>query len=154
MDGLINLSGTISEIFYTNEENGYTACQMISGDFEYYDLVGYMPLVCVGQKITAYGNFTISPTYGEQFRVEYYEALLPEEEESITNYLASGIVEGVRLATAKKLVAHFGKNTLEIMLNEPERLSEVKGISEAKAEKIAASFKNVQALQNIVIFLQ
>lgn len=154
MNGLENLSGTISEIFYTNEENGYTACQMISGDFEYYDLVGYMPLVCVGQKITAYGNFTVSPTYGEQFRVEYYEALLPEEEESIINYLSSGIVEGVRLATAKKLVAHFGKETLDIMLNDPQRLSEVKGISDAKAEKIAASFKNVQALQNIVMFLQ
>lgn len=154
MTGFEKLSGTIAEIYYTNEENGYTACRMITDEIEYYDLAGYMPLLCCGQKITAYGNFSISPTYGEQFRVEYYEALLPEEEENIINYLASGIVEGVRLATAKKLVAHFGKDTLSIMLNSPQRLSEIKGISDAKAEKIALSFKNVQSLQGIVLFLQ
>ena len=154
MNGLENLSGTISEIYYTNEDNGYTACQMITDEQDFYDLVGCMPLISCGQKITAYGNFSISPTYGEQFRVEYYEALLPEEEDNIINYLASGIVEGIRLATAKKLVAHFGNDTLNIMLNEPERLAEVKGISEAKAEKIGISFKNVQSLQSIVLFLQ
>ena len=154
MAELETISGVIDEIYYVNEENGYTACSIFTTQQEYYDLVGYMPLVREGQKITASGHYSISPTYGEQFKVEYYETVLPSDEDEILTYLSSGIVEGVRAATAKKLVEKFGKDTLTVMLTHPERMSEIKGISEARAEKIGIALKNVQSMQGIVIFLQ
>ena len=154
MAELETISGVIDEIYYVNEENGYTASSIFTTQQEYYDLVGYMPLVREGQKITASGHYSISPTYGEQFKVEYYETVLPSDEDEILIYLSSGIVEGVRAATAKKLVEKFGKDTLTVMLTHPERMSEIKGISEARAEKIGIALKNVQSMQGIVIFLQ
>ncbi len=154
MSELETICGIIDEIYYVNEENGYTACCIYTDDNEYCDLVGYMPLVRNGQHISASGHYTLSPTYGEQFRVEYYQTLLPTDEDTILTYLSSGIVEGVRHATAKKLVDKFGADTLKIMLNDPQRMSEIKGISEARAQKISDSLKEVESMQGIVVFLQ
>ncbi len=150
----VNVLGTIEEIIYKNEDNGYTVCFVESETEGGFTAVGYMASVSIGQKVKLTGSWVDHPDYGEQLKLEYYEILLPTEEENILKYLSSGIVSGVRSATAKKLVDKFGDKTLSVMLNEPLRLAEVKGISKEKAQKIGESFYRIQAVQNIVMFLQ
>ena len=113
-----------------------------------------MPFISEGESVALSGNWTQHPDYGEQFKAEYYETVLPSDEEAIVKYLGSGIISGIREATAKKLVAHFGTEILDIMLQNPERLAEIKGISREKAEKIGKSFAETRSMQNVVMFLQ
>lgn len=150
----VTVKGTIEEIIYKNKDNGYTVCFVESETEGGFTAVGYMASVAVGEKVALTGSWVEHPDYGEQLKLEYYEILLPTEEENILKYLSSGIVSGVRGATAKKLVEMFGDETLNVMLNEPLRLAEVKGISKEKAKKIGESFYRIQAVQNIVMFLQ
>lgn len=151
---MITVRGVIEDIIYKNEDNGYTVCYVESDAEGGFTAVGYMASISVGQSVALTGTWVEHPDYGEQLKLEYYEILLPTEEESILKYLSSGIVSGVRAATAKKLVDKFGKDTLNIMLTEPLKLAEVKGISKEKAHKIGESFYKIQTIQNIVMFLQ
>ena len=154
MSEIITVTGTVEEIIYTNPENGYTVCVIDSADESIFTATGYMPFISEGESVALSGVWTQHPDYGEQFRADYYETVLPTDEEAIIKYLGSGIVSGIREATAKKLVAHFGTDILDIMLQNPERLSEVKGISKEKAAKIGKSFGEARSMQNIVMFLQ
>lgn len=154
MSEIITVTGTVEEIIYTNPDNGYTVCGIDSADEGLFTAVGYMPFISEGESVALSGNWTTHPDYGEQFKAEYYETVLPSDEEAILKYLGSGIVQGIREATANKLVEHFGCDVLNIMLQEPERLSEIKGISKEKARKIGAAFAQLQSMQNIVMFLQ
>lgn len=154
MSEIITVTGTVDEIIYTNSDNGYTVCGIDSADEGLFTAVGYMPFISEGESVALSGNWTTHPDYGEQFKAEYYETVLPSDEEAILKYLSSGIVQGIREATAKKLIAHFGCDILNIMLQDPERLSEIKGISKEKARKIGASFAELQSMQSIVMFLQ
>lgn len=151
---MITVRGIIEDIVYKNEDNGYTVCFVESETEGGFTAVGYMATVSVGQSVALTGAWVEHPDYGEQLKLEYYEILLPTEEESIIKYLSSGVVSGVRAATAKKLVDRFGKDTLNVMLHEPLKLAEIKGISKEKARKIGESFYKIQAVQNIVMFLQ
>lgn len=154
MNEIITVTGTVEEIIYSNPDNGYTVCGIDSADEGLFTAVGYMPFVSEGESVALSGNWTTHPDYGEQFKAKYYETVLPSDEEAILKYLGSGIVEGVREATAKKLVDYFGCDVLNIMLQMPERLSEIKGISREKARKIGASFAERQSTQNVVMFFQ
>ncbi len=154
MSEIITVTGAVEEIIYTNPDNGYTVCGIDSADEGLFTAVGYMPFISEGESVALSGNWTTHPDYGEQFKAEYYETVLPSDEEAILKYLGSGIVQGIREATANKLVEHFGCDVLNIMLQEPERLSEIKGISKEKARKIGAAFAQLQSMQNIVMFLQ
>lgn len=154
MERIFELTGTVVEIIYTNPDNGYTVCDIENQDEGLFTATGYMPYVSEGEELKMTGSWVSHPDYGEQFKVDYYETLLPRDEEAVVRYLASGIVSGVREATAKRLVEHFGPQLLDIMLTEPERLSELKGISKERAKKIGESFARLQSMQNIVMFLQ
>lgn len=154
MSELKTITGTVDEIIYTSPDSGYTVCDIDSAEADTFTATGYMPFLSEGESVALSGEWVNHPDYGEQFRVEYYETILPTEEEAILKYLSSGIISGVREATAKKLVAHFGKEILDIMLQEPERLAEIKGISKEKAKKIGKSFAETRSVQNIVMFLQ
>ncbi len=154
MNEIITVTGTVEEIIYSNPDNGYTVCGIDSVDEGLFTATGYMPFITEGESVALSGNWVMHPDYGEQFKIEYYECVMPSDEESILKYLASGIVPGIREATAKKLISHFGTEVLEIMLKEPERLAEVKGISKEKAKSIGKSFCEIQSMQNIVMFLQ
>ncbi len=154
MSEIITVTGTIEEIIYSNPDNGYTVCGVDGNEEGLFTATGYMPFVSEGESVALSGNWVTHPDYGEQFKAEYCETVMPSDEESIIKYLGSGIVPGIREATAKKLVEHFGRDVLNIMLTEPERLSEIKGISEEKAKKIGASFSELQSMQSIVMFLQ
>lgn len=150
----VTVKGIIEEIIYKNEDNGYTVCFVESEAEGGFTAVGYMASVSVGETVLLTGVWVDHPDYGEQLKLEYYEILLPTEEENILKYLSSGIVSGIRAKTAKKLVEKFGKDTLNIMLTEPLKLAEIKGISKEKAQKIGENFYKIQSIQNIVMFLQ
>ena len=154
MSEIITVTGTVEEIIYTNPDNGYTVCVIDSAEDSIFTATGYMPFVSEGESVALSGMWTQHPDYGEQFKAEYYETVLPTDEEAIIKYLGSGIVSGIREATAKRLVVHFGTEILDIMLQSPERLSEVKGISKEKAKKIGKSYAEARSMQNVVMFLQ
>lgn len=150
----IKIVGVVTEIIYQNPDNSYTVCEIESEEEGIFAATGYMPYLSVGETVSLSGRWVEHADYGEQFKAESYETLLPTDEDAILRYLSSGIIAGVGPSTAKNLVAHFGKETLEIMLNEPNRLSEIRGISPKKAEKIGTAFLEIQSTQGIVIYLQ
>lgn len=154
MNGFEKVEGNVVEIVYTNPENGYTVCEIDSMEEGVFTATGYMPYLNEGERVAITGMWVTHPEYGEQFKAEYYESVLPTEEDAIVRYLSSGIVPGIREATAIKLVEYFGGEVLNIMLTDPVRLSEIKGISRKKAEKIGEDFANLQSVQGIVMFLQ
>ncbi len=150
---MVFVEGIVEDIIYSNDSNGYTVCEILSGK-ERITAVGYMPFINSGETIKATGRWVAHPDYGDQFKVEIYEKVMPQTTEAIEKYLASGIVKGVGPATAAKIVARFGEKTLDIIEKSPQRLSEIKGISPAKAETIARALEEQRGLREIVMFLQ
>lgn len=148
------IEGNVVDIVYTNPENGYTVCEIDSMEEGVFTATGYMPYLNEGERVCLTGMWVTHPEYGEQFKAEYYESVLPKDEDAVVRYLSSGIVPGIREATAIKLVEYFGGEVLNIMLTDPVRLSEIKGISRKKAEQIGEDFANLQSVQGIVMFLQ
>lgn len=147
------ITGTVEEIIFTNEENGFTVCDLECND-NLVTAIGYMPYLNVGETVQLTGKWTVHHNYGEQFKVEYYEKILPSTAVLIEKYLASGAIKGVRKATAKKIVDQFGDKALEVIENEPERLAEIKGISLKKAKEIGESFAQQREVRKVVMFLQ
>lgn len=150
----VTVTGTVVEIIYANEENGYVVCEIDSTTEGMFTATGYLPYICEGENIEMTGKWVTHPEYGEQFSVLKYTTVLPAEKNSILMYLSSGIIPGIREATAKKIVEKFDTDVFNIMLNYPERLSEIKGITKEKALKFGQEFQKTQALSGIVIFLQ
>ena len=150
---MITIEGTVEEIIYSNEVNGYTVCE-IRKDKDVITAVGFMPFVNAGEVLKISGRWVTHPDYGEQFKVEMYEKLLPKTTEAIEKYLSSGLIKGVGPATAKKIVKRFGEQTLEIIQHYPTRLAEIKGINLEKAKKIGQVFEEQRELRDVVLFFQ
>ena len=144
----------IDSIVYKNPENGYTICEVSSKTEGQFYAVGYMPTLLEGERAELTGEWVTHPDYGEQFKVELYDTVMPTEEASIIKYLSSGIIKGVREATAKKLYEAFGDKIFDILTNDPQAVSTVKGIGRDRAETICRSFNEQRSVQNIVMFLQ
>ena len=151
---MVLIEGVVEEIIFTNENNGYTVCDVVNNEKELVTVVGYMPYLAKGETVKVSGEWVEHPVYGTQFKAEYYEKMLPATETSIYDYLASGTIKGIREATARKIVDKFGDKALEIIQYEPERLAEIKGISKKKAEAIGVVFEEQREVRNIVMFLQ
>lgn len=147
------IKGYIEHIIYRNADNGYTVLNLISGDEEM-TCVGFFKTMDQGEMIEAEGSFSSHPVYGEQFKIEHYAILPPDDEISIERYLGSGAVKGVGQALAARIVKRFGKDTYRIIEEEPERLAEVKGISERKAREIAESVSEKREARDAMTFLQ
>lgn len=147
------LTGVVEELVYYNEDNGYAVCYLKTKD-DYIGAVGYMPLISVGESVTLSGKWTFHPEYGKQFKAECYEKNMPREVSDILKYLASGVIRGVRQATAEKIVNKFGEHSLEIISSSPERLAEINGISAKKAVEIGNSYRTQLGVRDVVIFLQ
>ena len=131
------LTGYIDHIIYRNEQNGYTVMQLkLSGDREI-DCVGTFPDVSPGATIEASGSYTEHAVYGKQFHITSFTEKIPEDAAAMERYLGSGAIKGIGAALAARIVAKFGADTLRILEDEPERLAEVRGISEKKAREIA-----------------
>lgn len=147
------LTGEIYEIIYQNEENGYTVCE-VDVNNSLVTVCGNMPFIAPGEQVILEGRWVTHPEYGEQFSVTSVERALPRKVSAILSYLSSGIISGVREATAKKIINKFGEEALEIIAISPERLTEIKGISKSRAIKISESFLIRQDASQTVMFLQ
>lgn len=139
---MFEVIGSVERVVFTNDKNGYSVIEIASEDGSI-TATGTMPGISVGEELHLIGEFKNHPVFGEQFNVKTYERSLPSTVTSILKYLSSGAIKGVGASTALKLVNTFGDKTLEIIGNEPERLSEVKGLTKARASKIAEEFKQL-----------
>lgn len=147
------LTGYVEHIIYRNEENGYTVFQFVAGKEEFV-MVGCFQTIENGENFQVTGSFVEHPTYGSQFKVERYEHRLPEDTDSMKRYLGSGAIKGIGPSLAEKIVKKFGMDTFRIMEEEPERLAEIKGISERKAREIAVLAEEKKDMKEAMIFLQ
>ena len=149
----MELKGTVQDIIYKNETNGYTIATF---DMETLDttIVGYLPFVQKGDSLKVIGKFVTHPDYGDQFKVETFEKIMPETLDALEKYLSNGIIKGVGPATAKKIIKKFGAETVDVLKADPDRLTEIKGITKKKAEEINESFVANWELWQIVGFLE
>lgn len=147
------INGYVDHIIYRNADNGYTVLVMIC-DEEEVTCVGTFSDIAEGENIEAHGNYNDHPTYGRQFAVKSFEEKAPKDEMAIERYLGSGAIKGVGIALAARIVRRFKSDTFRIIEEEPERLAEVKGISERKAMEIADQVNAKQDLRQAMIFLQ
>ena len=166
----MTIEGHIESIIYKNETNGYTIAVLYpessnldnvtsleqlqflqEGEIT---IVGYLPFIHEADSIRVTGKIVKHPNYGEQFKVETFEKIIPETTESLERYLAEGFIKGIGPATAKKIVKKFGDETIEVLRMQPERLASIKGISKDKAYEISESFIENFELWGLVGFLQ
>ena len=147
------LSCTVRSVIFSNEENGYTVLSVTDTDGEEHKMTGTFPYAWPGESITAYGHWTVHNNYGRQFEAESSERSSPEDERSMFSYLASGAVKGIGPVMAGQIVEKFGSRTMQVLEEEPQRLAEIRGISAAKAAKIAKEFKRQAGLKKLVLFL-
>ena len=143
----------MEHIIYRNADNGYTVLNLVSGEDEI-TCVGIFSAIAEGENIEAQGEYTEHPTYGQQFKVTSFEEKAPEDEEAIERYLGSGAIKGIGLAMAARIVRRFKEDTFRIIEEEPERLAEIKGISNRKAMEIASQVNEKRDLRQAMIFLQ
>lgn len=149
----VRITGTVEEVTFQNDSNGFTVLD-ICIDNEYLTAVGIMPGVCAGETLTLTGSYTTHPSFGRQFKVTDFSRCMPETSEQIYKYLASGVIRGVGPKKAMTIVEKFGSDTLEVLENEPERLSSVKGISENQAKSIGEDFKRQYAMRTVMLGLE
>ena len=150
-----SITGYIDHIIFRNEDNGYTV-MVLKGVSEEDELtcVGSFPVVTQGASVELEGNFTQHPVYGKQFQAVRLTEKMPEDALAMERYLGSGAIKGIGAARAGRIVRHFGDDTFQIVENEPERLSEVKGISEKKAREIAMQIAEKSDMRKAMMFLQ
>ena len=148
-----SLKGSIVETIFRNYENGYTVALLETKD-EVITLTGTFSRDVSGESIEVFGKRVNHPKYGEQFQVDMYSTILPTDLEQIENYLSSGLIKGVGKHTAKKIVKVFKENTFDIIQNTPEKLTDIEGIGEKKADMIAKSFQEQADVKEIMMFLQ
>ncbi len=149
----IIIEGTVEEIIFSNESNGFTVCD-INYNEDLVTAVGYMPYLSAGETVKLTGQWSTHIEYGEQLKVKYYEKILPSTATMILKYLSSGVIKGIRESTAKKIIEKFGEQALEVIENTPRKLSEIKGISVKKADEIGQAFFEQSRIRNVVMFLQ
>lgn len=147
------IKGYIDHIIFRNPDNGYTVFEMVCKE-ESITCTGAFSVISEGENIKVSGEYTEHPMYGKQFAVSSLEECEPEDEASIERYLGSGAIKGIGMALAARIVRHFKKDTFRIIEEEPERLSEIKGISERGAMEIAGQVTEKRDMRQAMIFLQ
>ncbi len=148
------ITGFVEHIVYRNEENGYTVLNLASNEEDEVTCVGVFQMISEGESLELLGEYTVHPSYGPQFKVQQYSIKAPEDIASIERYLGSGAIKGVGAALAARIVRKFKEDTFRIIEEEPERLAEIKGISERKAQEIAQQTEEKRELRQAMIFLQ
>lgn len=147
------INGYVDHIIFQNSENGYTVMSLIS-EGEEITCVGMCRGLSQGENISAQGDYIEHPVYGEQFKISSYGIVAPKDSASMERYLGSGAVKGVGPALAARIVKRFGDDTFRIIEEEPERLAEVKGVSERKAQEIAVQMEEKRDLRDALVYLQ
>lgn len=149
----MEIKGEILDIIYKNEINSYTIATFRT-DEEETTVVGYLPFINVGDTLSVNGVFVEHQEYGRQFKIGTFEKIMPQTLESLERYLANGMIKGIGPATAKKIVETFGENTINIFKFEPEKLAQIKGITEEKAISMAEEFVANWEIWQLVGFLE
>ncbi|WP_373219743.1 SF1B family DNA helicase RecD2 [Blautia obeum] len=150
-----SVTGYIDHVIFRNEENGYTVIILkgVDGEEEL-TCVGTFPVLTMGASVELTGSYIQHPVYGKQFQVSVLTEKMPEDAMAMERYLGSGAIKGIGAALAARIVRRFGKDTLHIVEEEPERLAEVKGISEKKAREIAMQVAEKADMRKAMMFLQ
>ncbi len=146
------LQGVISAVVYQNYETGYAVLRLSGQDGQTATVVGTIPLPTVGERLMVTGKWSTHHSYGKQFEAEFLERLMPQTRDEILSYLSSRAIKGIGPVTAARIVNHFGEHTLAVMELEPERLSEVSGISRAKAAAIGEAFRLQVGMRQLMEF--
>ena len=148
-----NITGYVDHIVYQNSDNGYTVMALVA-EGEEVTCVGMCKGLGQGENISAEGEYIEHPVYGRQFKIQTYETVAPTDRTGMERYLGSGAIRGVGEALAARIVKKFGDDTFRIIEEEPERLAEVKGISERKAQEIAVQMEEKKDLREALVYLQ
>lgn len=152
---MMKISGTVETVIFANPDTHFTVLELSKDDEskELINVVGEFMQIAEGETLTLHGYFTNHPTYGAQFKASVYERCLPKDSSSIEKYLASGAVKGIGPVLARRLVTHFGDDTLSILEESPGRLSEVPGITANKCKKISTELANMFGIRLVMMFL-
>ena len=146
------IEGAVSSIIFQNEENGYTILRLEAGQGEV-TVVGCMPGVAPGESLSVRGSWVRHPSYGEQFKAESIERRLPRGVKEVFHYLSSGVVKGVGQSTARRIVEEFGEDALNILEEEPEKLTKIKGITLKRAQAMSQAFRQQMGMRRLLEFL-
>lgn len=149
----MKIKGEVTDIIYQNEVNSYTIA-VFDTEEEETTIVGYLPFIKSGDTLKVEGRFVEHKDYGRQFKVETFEKLMPETLGALERYLANGSIKGIGEVTAKKIIKKFGEDTINVFKFEPEKLAQIKGISESKAKEMSESFLENWEVWQIVGFLE
>ena len=150
---LTEISGTVDSVIYKNEENGYTVLRLNDHGGAVITVVGCFPYASPGESMIITGTWMNHAVHGRQFKAEFAQRLLPTTANAIYDYLAGGSVRGVGPAMASLIVNEFGEKTLDVMENSPQLLAKIRGISAAKAEQIAKSFRRQAGVRRLMEFV-
>lgn len=149
------LQGTLERITYVNEENHYVVARLqVPGRKELTTIVGNLPSVTPGETLKLTGEWTLHTKYGEQFKVEAFETIIPATVAGIEKYLGSGLIKGIGPVFARRLVEAFGTETLRIIEGEPSRLLTVDGIGQVRLQRIRTAWEEQKEIRDVMIFLQ
>lgn len=152
---LTDLQGQIERITYTNEENGYTVAKVkVYGRNDLVTVVGNLLSPTPGEVTKMRGEWVNNPKYGEQFKVVHYKSLVPASVSGIEKYLGSGLIKGIGPIMAKRIVGKFGKDTLEVIEHNIQKLSEVEGIGEKRIDMIKNAWASQKEIREVMLFLQ
>ena len=149
----MEIKGELKELIYQNDVNGYTI-GVVDTDDEEVTVVGYLPFISIGDNLKLIGKFVTHQDYGEQFKIETFEKMMPETAASLERYLSNGMIKGIGPAMAKRITTMFGEETLHVLKFEPKRLAQVRGITAEKAIEISDQFNENWELWQIVGFLE
>lgn len=150
-----HIRGVVERITYQNEENGYSVIKCrVKNYTDLVTVVGSMPEVHVGSVLYMGGSWRMDPKYGRQFAMETFEEALPATVYGIEKYLGSGLIKGIGPKYAKKIVQQFGKDTLDVIEEDPDKLLEIPGIGQKRVDRIKQSWNDQKEIKNIMLFLQ
>ncbi len=147
------IEGTVESVIYQNQENGYTVLRLDGGEGQTLTVVGCMPGVAPGEGIAVEGTWTRHASYGEQFKAEAVERRTPAGTKAIFDYLSSGAVKGIGAATARRMVEEFGEETLTVLEEHPELLTQIRGITRKKALAMGENFRLQMGMRRLLEFL-
>lgn len=148
------IEGTVEAVVYSNEENGYTVLKLDAGERGGITVVGCLPGAAPGESLTVRGVWMRHASYGEQFKAESVDRRMPAGERAIYDYLASGAVRGVGAATAKRMVEEFGADALTVLEEQPERLTDIRGITRKRALAMGESFRLQMGMRRLLEFMK
>lgn len=151
-DALLELTGAVERVIYHNDQNQYTVFEM-HAETEDITVVGSFPYISEGEELVVYGKWSMHSTFGQQFKAEAFEHRRPATTAALLKYLSSGAIKGIGKSLAERIIETFGEQAMEVIENDPIRLSQIKGISESKALKINEEINKVFGIRELIHFL-